>query len=806
MTDTYLTGLRKQLLANGYYPLPGIDKACRLKGWNGKFLEAEAEKYGSLPAAADTWEQRFPRRQTTNVQVRDGLVVIDSDIDDPGLAASFAGRVRDIVPDVFERAPARFGSGEYKVAWFCRLAGGEELFVRHGSRKFTWPGDDSERPAYHHVEVFGGKPLSSGRVSRQFGCFGPHSLAADGSPAVMYSWADGGTLADVALADLPVVTTEQLWALLEQFEADATACGWEPVPEAAGGEGQVLYDIDRESTRFELSDHAWVSYDDLEAMVEAGEEPRLWATFIPGEGQLTERGDRCQAMMSEKYHCTMVYDFKLNNTHLPSDLKPGMAPYAGAITKLKLVPGGRTASPAPALPPAAPAGQINGPLTQDAVALAFAELYVDRLRFCCHAGCWYEWTGFRWKRDETMLALQLCRELSRDKSRAAPTLAELKEARRMNFISAVEKIARGDDRLKVTSDDWDQDPWLVGTPGGTLELRTGLLRGARAADGITKLMKVAPLPGLATPAWDRFLVETFEGDLELIRFNQQWFGYNLTGDVSEHALWFGYGSGGNGKGVLLNTIGAIMGDYAQPAPMETFTAKSFDSHPTELAMLRGARMVTASETEEGRAWAESRIKHLTGGDPVTARFMHKDFFTYSPQFKLSLIGNHKPRLKNVDGAIRRRFRLVPFLNNVPLERQDRQLQEKLKAEWPGIAQWLVEGCLDWQRHGLVIPAAVRQATEGYFEDQDVMGQWLADECEANRNATTASAVLFLSWHRFATAAGHPPGARNAFTMELGRRGFERSRITSTERGVQGLKLKGTPNLKIVVPPLPEEKE
>ena len=158
----------------------------------------------------------------------------------------------------------------------------------------------------------------------------------------------------------------------------------------------------------------------------------------------------------------------------------------------------------------------------------------------------------------------------------------------------------------------------------------------------------------------------------------------------------------------------------------------------------------------------------------------------------------------MDGAIRRRFRLVPFLNVVSDENKDLQLKEKLKAEWPGIAQWLVEGCLDWQRNGLIVPEAVRRATEGYFEEQDVMGQWLAEECEVNRNATTASG-LFLSWHRFATAAGHPVGARNTFTMELDRRGFEQER-TMTARDIKGLKLKATPNLHVVAPASPEAKE
>src|SRR4029077_13979269 len=153
----------------------------------------------------------------------------------------------------------------------------------------------------------------------------------------------------------------------------------------------------------------------------------------------------------------------------------------------------------------------------------------------------------------------------------------------------------------------------------------------------------------------------------------------------------------NGKSVYLNILSSLMNDYATVAAMDTFAASKNDRHPTELAMLRGARMVTASETEEGRSWAESRIKQMTGGDPITARFMQKDFFTFPPAFKLTIIGNHKPMLRNVDDAARRRFNLVPF-NRVPIK-IDKQLGEKLKPEWPSILRWMIEGCLDWQKGG-----------------------------------------------------------------------------------------------------------
>ena len=180
-------------------------------------------------------------------------------------------------------------------------------------------------------------------------------------------------------------------------------------------------------------------------------------------------------------------------------------------------------------------------------------------------------------------------------------------------------------------------------------------------DRINKITAVGPPAAIECARWLAFLAEASGNDAELINFIQRWCGYSLTGDISEHALVFCYGPGGNGKTVLLNTVSAILGDYATVAAMETFVASQFDQHPTDLAMLRGARLVTAAETEEGRAWAETRIKQLTGGDPISARFMRQDFFTYKPTFKLMIIGNHEPALRNVDDAARRRINIVPFI-------------------------------------------------------------------------------------------------------------------------------------------------
>jgi putative DNA primase/helicase len=188
-------------------------------------------------------------------------------------------------------------------------------------------------------------------------------------------------------------------------------------------------------------------------------------------------------------------------------------------------------------------------------------------------------------------------------------------------------------------------------------------------------------------------------------------------------LVFLFGTGANGKSVFVSTVMGILGDYAIVAPMETFVASKYDRHPTEIAKLMGARLVVAQETQKGRRWDESKIKMLTGGDKLTGRFMRGDFFDFKPTHKLLISGNHKPSLRNVDEAIRRRLLLVPFVVQIPAAERDPRLVDKLKAEWPAILRWMIDGCLEWRRDGLRVPAVVRTATDEYLADNDTLAQW-----------------------------------------------------------------------------------
>jgi len=434
----------------------------------------------------------------------------------------------------------------------------------------------------------------------------------------------------------------------------------------------------------------------------------------------------------------------------------------------------------------------NELITEDHAALEFARLYEGRLRYCHDTGSWFEWDGFLWRQNRTGIAFQWARALVRDlASREDDRIRYISS--KTSFASGVERFAKSDPAFAVTNGFWDVDQMLLGTPRGTLDLRTGVMRPADPVDGITKSTSVAPADIANCPRWLAFLSEATGNDEELIRFLRQWCGYALTGSIREHALVFLHGGGGEGKSTFINAVSSILGHYATTAPMDTFTASRSDKHPTDLAMLRGARLVTASETEEGRAWAESRIKQMTGGDPISARFMRMDFFTFVPQFKLTIVGNHRPSLNNVDDAARRRFNIVPFTRKPA--RPDPDLGAKLQAEAPAILRWMIDGCLDWQSTGLIRPGIVKKETEDYFSEQDTFAQWLSDECDCDPGNTWkmgTSKELFDSWHAYAVAANEQIGSRKSFSDNLKKRRFEIHRGTKGARSFRGICLRRPP--------------
>ena len=423
--------------------------------------------------------------------------------------------------------------------------------------------------------------------------------------------------------------------------------------------------------------------------------------------------------------------------------------------------------------------------SDDALALRFAEQHVDDLRFVSAWGKWLHWTGACWRLDDTLLGFDLARAICREaaalcnKPSTASILASAKT------VAAVERLAKADRRIAATVDQWDADPWLLNTPAGVIDLRSGQRRPHNPADHLTKLTAVSPAG--TCPKWLGHIDKITGGDVELQGFMKRMLGYSLTGSTMAHALFFLFGTGANGKSVVIDTAAGILGDYHQTAPIETFTASSTERHPTELAGLRGARLVTAVETEEGRRWAESRIKTLTGGDRISARFMRQDFFEYQPQFKLMIAGNHKPGLRSVDEAIRRRFNLIPFAVTIPPEERIDGFGEQLKAEWPGILAWMLEGCVEWQQDGLNPPKAVTAATAAYLDAQDALSAWIDEKCECAANGWEARSALFDSWSKWAATTGEHAGSRSRFIDAMENRGFQQAKRQGL--GFRGISLK-----------------
>ncbi|RAA19004.1 phage/plasmid primase, P4 family [Ralstonia pseudosolanacearum] len=429
--------------------------------------------------------------------------------------------------------------------------------------------------------------------------------------------------------------------------------------------------------------------------------------------------------------------------------------------------------------------------TEDGLATAFTRRYGDDWRYCSLWGKWLVWTGVRWNSDQLLYVTHLARGICRAASLKAETARQKSKLASSATIASVEKIARSDPKHAATADEWDADVWALNTPGGVVDLRTGQLRPHRREDRMTKVTTATPRGGIGggCPSWLAFISDITGGNTDLAAYLQRVVGYCLTGVTSEHALFFLYGTGANGKSVFVNVLTTILGDYAANAPMDTFMEARGDRHPTELAGLRGSRLVSSIETEQGRRWNESKVKAITGGDKVSARFMRQDFFDYLPQFKLLIAGNHKPAIRNVDEAMKRRLHLIPFTVTVPPERRDGRLTEKLLKERDGILAWAIEGCLAWQRQRLDPPACVRSATEEYFDEEDAIGDFLDEEAQCHPQARVAVADVFLRWQEWAGRRGEYVGTSRWLAQQLTNRSFERTRLHGGVKGLAGISLK-----------------
>lgn len=433
----------------------------------------------------------------------------------------------------------------------------------------------------------------------------------------------------------------------------------------------------------------------------------------------------------------------------------------------------------------------GGPISDDELARRFTSRHRQNFRYVASWGRWLLWDGCRFTDDDSMAVFDAARKSCRQDLgfvlQSTTSDAQQRAIRsRLGSaatVAAIVKLAAADRIHAATVDQLDADPWALNTPAGILDLRDRTLRPSNIASLCTKITAASAEGDCPT---FRKVLERVLPDPEVRDYLQRLVGYLATGVVRDHIVVLCYGPGGNGKSLVFNAIRHALGDYAITLGSEVLMESHNDRHPTEIAVLRGARMALCSEVDSGRRWNETRLKRLSGGDPITARYIARDPFEFNPSHKLVLLANSKPGLRSVDEAIRRRIHLIEFPVTVPEAERDPDLPAKLKAEASGILNWLTIGCLEWLDEGLRPPRAVTAATDEYLDREDAIAEWLIESTRPLGQSTLAT--LHISYRAWCEQNGIPTIGRNSFGDQLQNRGINRVQLRARVWVFNGISL------------------
>jgi putative DNA primase/helicase len=413
----------------------------------------------------------------------------------------------------------------------------------------------------------------------------------------------------------------------------------------------------------------------------------------------------------------------------------------------------------------------------------FVDAHRDHVLWCPARKSFLVWDGKRYAWDERGEVVKLAHRTARNIFHEAAYTEDEDEQKKIAGFAAISQnttriramLTESKPYLAVDMDELDADPWLINCQNGTLDLRTGKLKDHDPADRITKIVPVDYDPDAPYPRFKQFLKETLVDDA-VITFVKRYSGYTLTGITRERLLAILYGFGKNGKTTLVELLQDVMGDYATNTDTETLLMRKYQGVGNDVAALKGARFVSAAEVEQGRRLAESKVKQLTGRDTVTARFLFGEPFSFRPAFKLWLSTNNKPVIQGTDDAIWDRLRLIPFTQRFDGDRQDPKLPEKLRSELAGVLAWMVEGCLEWQEHGLGEPESVREATDQYRAEMDTLAAFIEDRCVVREGVVAPATPLYKQYQMWCDDAGEKPETQKMFGMRLRERGFVSAKI------------------------------
>lgn len=411
---------------------------------------------------------------------------------------------------------------------------------------------------------------------------------------------------------------------------------------------------------------------------------------------------------------------------------------------------------------------VRYPATDSGNAELFGRLNKDLVRFDHRRKRWLLWAEHFWRSDRKLQIMRLATDAARIRFEQAATIENLRDreieakwaiqSENKYRIEATLDLARAEKSIADEGNNWDENGWLLGVANGVLDLKTGKTRPGKQSDRMTMQSAVHFDADVLAPRWQTFIGEIFAGDADLIDYIWRAAGYSLTGETGEQCHFLCWGGGSNGKTTFLRVLREILGEYGDNTPFSTLEMSSRNTIPNDLAALHGKRLVTASELNEAVRLNEARLKMLAGEDPVTARFLHGEFFTFVPVSKFWLSVNHKPIVNDDSTGFWRKIRLIPFTETFE-GRADKDLKECLRREYPGILAWMVRGCLEWQARGLASPTAVLTATGAYRAESDPVAVFLQERCVANVSCLIRAGEFYRAYLDWADDAGLNPRER-----------------------------------------------
>jgi putative DNA primase/helicase len=431
-------------------------------------------------------------------------------------------------------------------------------------------------------------------------------------------------------------------------------------------------------------------------------------------------------------------------------------------------------------------------------ALRLVKLHGHNIKFCHTYKKWLIWDGARWQINDKGQVKRLAKDTIKKIYREAARSQSEKERKKLaehawrsesnQKVNAMLSLAESEEKVAITADVLDSDNWLLNCKNGVLDLKNQILRPHLREHFITKLSGTEYNLEMECPRWQRFLETITDKNENIIKYLQKAVGYSLTGNTSEQCLFLLYGTGANGKSTFVEVMRGLLNDYAKQADFSTFLAKKHDQIRNDIAMLKGARFVSAIEAQEGRALAEVLVKQLTGGDTITSRFLHQEFFEYMPTFKIWLACNHRPIIKGNDWAIWRRIKVIPFDVVIPESLRIKDYAAILKEELPGILNWAIEGCQLWMEEGLKEPNEIKAATLQYRDEMDIINDFLTECCEYNINDKVVKSELYKKYLEWCKGTGEYQLTQRKFGMRIKEKGIDEYRLGS-QRFWKGISIK-----------------